>query len=276
VIPFYEHKKQGFYQRNATKGSRLHCDAHLHVNIELVIYLRGRTRVFVDAEKIELTDGDVLLTFPNQIHRYISTADEHYYIFIVNPDYVPALAPFFQRQMPASARIKGAAKDPEVVELAERLCALKEKQDAFSEIQRQGYTLALFGKLLPQMELTDTVQGDSQVLKTVVSYCTQNFTKELSLGLLERELHISKYYISHLFSDKLCISFNDYINSLRVSFACRHLRHTEYSVTEIAALAGFGTPRTFNRVFQRQMGQTPSEYRRANAGVQQQSKEANV
>ena len=79
--------------------------------------------------------------------------------------------------------------------------------------------------------------------------------------LLEQELHISKYYISHLFSDKLHISFNDYVNSLRVSHACRYLRDGTLSVTEVAAKVGFGTLRTFNRAFSKQIGCTPSAYR---------------
>ena len=114
------------------------------------------------------------------------------------------------------------------------------------------------------MELTKTVPDDSHALKAIVNYCARNYTKDLSLSLLESELHISRYYISHLFSDKLQIGFNDYINSLRVSFACNYLKHSDRSVTEISDLVGFGTLRTFNRAFQKQIGRSPSEYRRIN------------
>ena len=264
MIPFYEHGKPDYFgaHRITVNKRGLHCDAHLHVNIELVLLLKGRTQAFADAEQTVLEGGDVFLSFPNQIHRFISEGPEDYYIFIVNPDYIPEISAVFWGQQPTSACICGAANDTEVLELAARLAELDGQHDRWSELRRRAYLLALFGKLLPQMTLTDTVSGDSQALRTVVSYCTQNFTGELSLGLLERELHISKYYISHLFSDKLHISFNDYVNSLRVSFACRHLRNSSTPVTEIAALAGFGTLRTFNRVFASRMGQTPTAYRR--------------
>ena len=82
---------------------------------------------------------------------------------------------------------------------------------------------------------------------------------------MERELHISKYYISHLFSHKLNMRFNDYINSLRISDACRYLRHDTRSITEISELVGFSTLRTFNRAFIKQIGVTPSQYRKSNA-----------
>jgi AraC-like DNA-binding protein len=78
---------------------------------------------------------------------------------------------------------------------------------------------------------------------------------------LERDLHISKYYISHVMSQKLNIGFNDYVNSLRISSACRLLRKSDRSITEISELVGFNTLRTFNRAFFKQMGVTPSDYR---------------
>jgi hypothetical protein len=68
-----------------------------------------------------------------------------------------------------------------------------------------------------------------------------------------------------LFGDILNVKFTDYVNSLRISEACRLLRATDHSVTEIASMAGFGTLRTFNRAFIKRMGVSPSNYRKSNA-----------
>ena len=102
-------------------------------------------------------------------------------------------------------------------------------------------------------------------MREIVSYCTRNFMSDLSLEVLEDALHLSRYYISHLFSHKLGIRFTDYVNSLRVSEACRLLRQTDRSITEVCACAGFNTLRTFNRSFMKQMGASPSEYRRVHS-----------
>ena len=104
---------------------------------------------------------------------------------------------------------------------------------------------------------------ENQAMRTVIQYCSQNFTKDLSLTILEEELHLNKYYISHLFGDKLGMRFNDYINSLRISESCRLLRMSALSITEISDASGFGTLRTFNRAFIKQMGMSPSEYRKS-------------
>lgn len=64
-----------------------------------------------------------------------------------------------------------------------------------------------------------------------------------------------------MMSSKLNMGFNDYVNSLRVSNACKYLRKTDKSITEISNIVGFNTLRTFNRAFRKQLGITPSEYR---------------
>ena len=82
-----------------------------------------------------------------------------------------------------------------------------------------------------------------------------------ALELLEKELHISKYYVSHVMHEKLNVGFNEYVNSLRVSNACIYLLKTDMSITEISDAVGFNSIRTFNRAFAKQMKVSPSEYR---------------
>jgi YesN/AraC family two-component response regulator len=100
-------------------------------------------------------------------------------------------------------------------------------------------------------------------LRAVIDYCTRHFTNEISLSSLEEELHLSKYYISHLFNNRIHVHFNHYVNSLRIYEAKRLLRHSDKSVAEIGGMVGFNTLRTFNRAFIEQTGVTPSSYRKA-------------
>jgi len=263
LIAFYENRKDDFYAAfsPSPKRNRLQCAAHLHHHIELVLLLEGDSVAYAGTERYPLTGGDAFIAFPNQIHRFETTGPEKYYIFIVSPDLAPELAATFMSTTPRSPRIAGAADDPELLEIAARLLACKNEEHAYSDVIRRGYLQVMFAKLLQKSEIVESAHHDSHSLKTIIAYCTQNYQNELSLSVLEQELHINKYYISHLFADKLNISFSDYINSLRVSYACHHLRHSNHSITEIVELVGFGTPRTFNRAFLKHIGCTPSEYR---------------
>ncbi len=264
-ITQYETRNEDFYCRShdASHRGRLNCSPHLHYHIEFGVYKQGKTDFYVDSVKYELEPGDVFIAFPNQIHSYETLEEEYYDLVIVNPDTLPELASVFATCVPCMSVLKSCKSTKRLRELMDRIChAILSPEGQYREVMIKGYMLSFFGELLSVMPLSDTKLGDSHALKTVVNYCTQNFSKDLSLSILENELHISKYYISHLFSGKLKVRFNDYINSLRISEACRRLRRTDDTVTEISESVGFGTLRTFNRAFTKQMGMSPSEYKK--------------
>lgn len=244
------------------ESRRLKFAAHLHRHLELVLFLEGEATAFADTERCVLRPGDAFIVFPNQVHRYDPPyTEERSIIVIVEPDMIPALTSRFFDSIPASAHLAGFVTD-ELIALAERLSELKRTSSPFEEAERQGLLTVLFSRALAACKLASAHAGETPAFQAVVNYCTTHYTGELSLATLERELHISRYYISHIFADKLQIGFNDYVNSLRVSHACRYLKDEEHGITEIGALSGFSTPRTFNRAFLKQTGLTPSEYRK--------------
>ncbi len=264
LVKYEVKKKEIDFRDNRSGENRLACLPHLHRELELVCLLEGETVTYVDSVRDVLRTGDVFLTFPNQIHFYESQGTEKYLIFIIKPDLMPDLMDVFLSGVPSSAIIRGAANQPQIRALFDslaELCSASQDND-FAATRRRGYLLALFSELLSQMMVTRLSVGDSGALRSIVAFCEKNFSENLSLSLLEERLHLNKYYISHLFSEKLGMRFNDYVNSLRVSEACRYLAGSDYSITEISEIVGFNTLRTFNRAFMKQMGMSPSEYRR--------------
>ncbi len=262
----YEKKTSDFYYRS--DAGRLHplrCNAHLHYHVEIVYLRRGSAKVYIDSDSYEIESGDLLFVFPNRIHRFEDEDGKNEYdLFIINPDLAPDLSQKIATENPQYPIIHNASQNPRILILLDILSQVKSLPLAFRETLMKGYLLSFFAELLEMIPLDSNKPDENQAMRTVVQYCSRNFTKELSLSILEEELHLSKYYISHLFGDKLGIRFNDYVNSLRISESCRLLRMTEMSITEISIASGFGTLRTFNRAFIKQMGLSPSDYRKTN------------
>ena len=260
----YENKKDDFSCRDALSVPYpLAFGAHLHYHLELVYMVEGCTNCAVDTGEYTLQSGDVLLVFPNHVHRYDPSDQEKYLLFIINPDLMPELSRAFSGSAPTCPIVRGVGNDPYMHQLLMTLSRTEQMPADYREAITKGYLLAFFGELLSRMSFKQTNQNDSMTLRSIVSFCAQNYSRELTLSTLEEELHLSKYYISHLFGSKIGTGFNDYVNALRVSEACRYLRRSNKSITEISTLVGFGTLRTFNRAFFKQVGMSPSEYRRS-------------
>lgn len=262
----YERRITDFYYRDDQGGTcPLTCSAHLHYHIELFYLRAGRTRVWIDSEEYTVEAGDILLAYPNRVHRYEALEPERYHLLIIHPDMLPELSTELTEKVPVSPVIRHADAHPDLIgtlDLLGRMAQTSRLRGPFSDASLRGLLLSFFGQLLPLCELTEAHVEDSHTILSIVNFCAQNFTRDLSLEILEEELHLNRFYLSHLFSGKLNIRFNDYINSLRLNDACRLLRTTNLSVTEISVRSGFNTLRTFNRSFIKQMGQSPTEYRK--------------
>ncbi len=265
-MAFYEKRHSDFYFRDDRGGTvRLACSPHLHRHIEIAYIIEGNVSAIADSEMYSLSAGDMFVAFPNQIHRFISSGPERYLLFVFDPELVPELSEWLDSSSVCPNFYAADLIPPSLPRLLYDLAAPSDSraEPALREATRRGYLLAILSLLLSANAATlPRSTADTRTLRNIIDYCSQNYTRPLSLSLLADELHISKYYISHLFGDKLGIRFTEYINSLRIIAACRHLRHSDMSMTEIAETVGFSTLRTFNRAFIRQVGTSPSDYKK--------------
>lgn len=91
---------------------------------------------------------------------------------------------------------------------------------------------------------------------------------ELTLQKLAGRLSIPAQHLSQTVNGRLNQSFTDFVNAYRVEDAKRKLtdpRLKHYSVLAIAEEVGFNSKSSFNAVFKKQTGMTPSEFRTMNA-----------
>lgn len=260
----YEPRLIDFSARDARDGlTGLTFGPHLHKHLEIIYMVSGQTRANVDAEVCHVESGDLLVVFPNKVHSYADLEPNiKYILFYVDPYAVPEFAQSFLTMESTSALIKNASGNQRLDSLVRLLAEYKDFPGEHRDLLTKGYLLAFCAEFMSMTELSYKKTEENPTMKSIVAYCSQNFTKELSLSVLEKELHLSKYYISHLFGDILNIKFTDYINSLRISEACRLLRTTDFSITDVASMSGFGTLRTFNRAFIKRMGESPTTYRK--------------
>lgn len=252
--------EQGIPAYRAFFSNGLSPIVHLHRHVEMVLLLEGTAVAHADTQRCPMSAGDIFLAFPNQVHYYESSGSK-VLVLVVEPDLMPELSHSFMNTIPESALLSGAVTD-ELLMIAKRLTQLKHASSFLEKAERHGLLLSLFSRVLSLCTLSDSHVSGSTAFRAVLDYCSLHYTSDISLASLEQALHVNRYYISHMFSDKLQIGFNDYINSLRIAQACRYLKQENLSVTEISARSGFSNPRTFNRVFLKQIGVTPSEYRK--------------
>ena len=107
---------------------------------------------------------------------------------------------------------------------------------------------------------------DDVTINYILQYITDTIFKTQTLDKVASDLSFSKFYISRIFSEEICVNYKKYINALRISAAKRLLIQTNCSISDIAKECSFDSSRTFNREFVRYFNLTPSEFRKAHKG----------
>lgn len=89
---------------------------------------------------------------------------------------------------------------------------------------------------------------------------------ELTVNLLARWIHCAPDYLSHLFATETGTSLKLYINEQRIMHAKDLLLEPELNISEVARATGYADPAYFSRVFRKQAGCSPRQYRRTASG----------
>ena len=152
--------------------------------------------------------------------------------------------------------------------------------EAGSDDIREGTTIASARALLrllaevadaPESDLallssrSFTLSAESHYQKAIsksVQHLVANFRDEIRLEDLLKISGLSRPTFARQFKQHSGHSFSAFVNELRLQAARRELRDRERSVLDIALACGFRQVTFFNRLFKREMGCTPVEYRR--------------
>ena len=253
-------KKTDAYE--ARHGNKLGPTPHLHNHIEIVLIEDGSTEATADLVEATANKGDLFIAFPNQVHFYLDKEPlVTHSIIIVSTDMTPDFSRIFKGTIPKTPVLKNAANNRRIVSAINSMLECRRENGEYSETEARGCMLILLSELFKNMELVEKHSLSHDLAKDIISYCYENYTNDISLQSIADDLHISRCYISRVFTRRLHIGFNDYINSLRVRSACEMLKAGEQPITEIAYAVGYNSVRTFDRCFLMSKGTTPREYR---------------
>ncbi len=96
----------------------------------------------------------------------------------------------------------------------------------------------------------------------IAQYIHNNYSDiNLSVAAIAKEMSLNSSYLSHFFKEQTDNCITDYINEIRINKAMELLNDRRLTINEIAGTVGFGTANTFIRVFKKDKGITPGEFR---------------
>lgn len=116
--------------------------------------------------------------------------------------------------------------------------------------QNNGKTFELFEKY------------KDAINKTII-YINENYSEDLSLEDASKMSMLSQAYFSFIFKQITGKTFVEYKNALRIAKAIDLMRDKSMSITDICYVVGFNDTAYFSKIFKKDTGISPSQYRKA-------------
>lgn len=114
------------------------------------------------------------------------------------------------------------------------------------------------------IELCNDMQKshEARPIREVKDYIEKNYHKTISLEEIGKMVCLNPVYLSTLFKNQTGMNITNYLIKVRVEEAKKLLRESRMSVGSIAGKVGYTDTKYFSKIFTRQVGVKPIEYRK--------------
>lgn len=107
----------------------------------------------------------------------------------------------------------------------------------------------------------DSASTGNKLINEVIHYIEKHYMEDISLSSLADTFYLSKEHLSRLFKRETGTNLFSYIMELKLNNAKKLLTSTELTLDEIAFKLGFSNGNYFSKVFKKNIGQSPREYK---------------
>lgn len=241
---------------------------HVHRETEIAYPVNGDVDVIVREKVFHVQMQELLIIPGNVMHYYVKKTPD---VDVVNVKFMDEwLVPQFSdadelTQMKKFFRcIVHFASNPFITSSMGLM--INHEHKPFSDYYLWGCLIQLIAQGLNNqhwIKAREPVDIEStRYIEDMLLFVREHCYADLTLKMLAEHVGLTESYCSKYFKQSVGTSFLEYVTTRRVSHAQRLLKYTDSSITEISENSGFSSIQTFNRVFKRYTGVTPSEYRR--------------
>ncbi len=94
----------------------------------------------------------------------------------------------------------------------------------------------------------------------VLHYISTSYQQKIELEKVAAIAHLHPAAFCRFFKEKSGKSLSQFVNDMRIAYACRLIIEGKYSISQVCFKSGFNNLSNFNRTFKRQTGFTPTAY----------------
>lgn len=255
----------------------LHNPWHYHPECEITYINKGSGVLFIGDQVLNYDNDTLIVIGPNLPHEWRSDSKE-------NPDfYSQTFAVHFNKNFPG----EDFYKIPEAVSinhlLEQSVRGIKINDNQTKKIVKEKLMLLLKTKGIERISILFSVlnniascqkiellssrifvnsidEGQNHRMNQVYKYVMNRFREQISVEEIAKEIHMTTTSFCRFFKQRTNKSFIQYVNDIRIGYACKLLLEENYNISQIAYESGFENLSNFNKQFKKIKTITPSRF----------------
>jgi AraC family transcriptional regulator of arabinose operon len=234
------------------------------INEYILLYcLDGEGWIKINGKTIPLTPNTGFIIPENTGHKYGSSLKDAWSIYWVHfeGDYAATFYKRFSTSNDASIKI---AFDESRITLLNEIITLLESDFTNEKVELTHFKLIAF---LSSLCYSNTLNSNvDDIISHSIVFMKAHLNEILTIELLANQACYSISRYSELFKKKTGYSPIQFFIRLKILKSCEYLYFTNLNIKEICKEVGFDDPYYFSRMFKKQIGVSPSEYRKKKKG----------
>ncbi|MGX7352359.1 helix-turn-helix domain-containing protein [Enterococcus canis] len=237
-----------------------HSTLHTHYFTEVMYVLSGKGSFIVDGKEQAIKAHDIVVVNPYVRHTEKSSGEFPLWYIVIGVSNIR----FIKQNREESHYIFRDVLEEMVPLLKLIIGEINEKAQGYSAVLQRLAEVVLV-KVLRSNDFSlieienKNISKDSAIIKDFID---QHYKENLTLDILSKRLHLDKYYMIHIFKENFAETPMNYMIQKRLENARELLISTDYSIGQIAEIAGFASQSYFNQAFKKDMGCSPNQYRK--------------
>ncbi len=251
------------------KTGRCEIATHWHYDFEAAFVRAGSVSVSLNGAAARLTAGDAFVCSNGDIHSYSDPSADSLVLLLTFDPYAARKAGTLVFDSP----VQSGVFRPDAMRLDTRLDKLLDRMheeyahlNSASAFFLYGYILEIQG-ILSRYYIKHEFQGGGQpaqahlhTIRESISFIEGHYSEEITIAEMAKAALMSVSNFSREFKKITGTGFKEYVNLVRLREVAAAMGEGREGVAGIAYDCGFGSVRTFNRVFRRHYGLTPGAY----------------
>ena len=243
-------------------GPSVREDYHVH------FILHGKGTLEIGGKSYKLQRGQIFVIPPDvETYYYSDPEDPWHYTWV---SFGGTRAGYFLEKAGITAEnpVRDTYIEPErFLELTEKILNHHELTVA-NELLRTSLLYEIIALLVESQNQQKSKEGEEEVydyspdvyVNTAIEYIGEHYP-HTKVSEIASYIGISRYYLTHIFKEKLHASPQEFLLNYRMEQANRLLRTTGLSVQAVSEKVGYENPLTFSKTFKNKFGLSPKKYR---------------